>query len=80
MWAPAIAASVIPTVAVRNECSATLSGLWMPSSCHPDRGWFLSWPISNRNADLGIRAVDDALASALEVQRRYRALPEVSGD
>ena len=25
-------------------------GLWMPSSCHPDRGWFLSWPISNRNA------------------------------
>jgi len=27
--------------------------------------------------DLGIRAVDESLASALEVQRRYKALPEV---
>jgi integrase len=30
--------------------------------------------------DLGIRAVDEALASALEVQRRCRALPEVPGE
>jgi hypothetical protein len=30
--------------------------------------------------DLGIQAVDAALASALEVQRRYRALAEVSGE
>jgi hypothetical protein len=45
MSAPAMAASVIPTVAVRNECSATLSGLWRPSSCQPERGWFFSWPM-----------------------------------
>jgi hypothetical protein len=30
--------------------------------------------------DLGIRAVDEALAGALKAQRRCRALPEVAGE
>src|SRR2546421_12741310 len=44
--APSRDARIYPRSAARNECSATLSGLSMPATHHPDRFTRFSWPIS----------------------------------
>src|SRR2546430_12126260 len=45
-WALSRDARIYPRSAVRNECSATLSGLSMLAIHHPDRFTRFSWPIS----------------------------------